>query len=159
MPYYVTVPARQDEQARSLRFGRRACPASRRQHVPTRAWLGRAQMLLPVMTAVILLSFCFYWPTNRLALRFGKKRMVLGAFGGLCVMFAYIPLIGLPPHPLLQLFLLAFFGSFPIAVLGMLPNAILADMHAPPHARRPHARRRPRSHASTHGTHASWAPP
>lgn len=99
MPYYVTVLADQDE-----------------------------QMLLPVMTTVVLLSFGFYLPVNKLALKLGKKRIVLYAFGGLGLTFAYVPIIGLPPSPLVQLFVLAAVAAFPIAVLGMLPSAIAADI-------------------------------
>jgi GPH family glycoside/pentoside/hexuronide:cation symporter len=84
-----------------------------------------------VTATIAAISFCFYYPTNVLAARFGKKRLVLLAMSVLVVIFALIFFLGWFPIPaLVQVFMLGVLVAFPLAVLGVLPNAILADIAA-----------------------------
>jgi len=84
-----------------------------------------------VVGTIALLSFCFYYPTNLLAQRYGKKRLILAALVMLIVVMAYIFFLGwLPFSGLAQIFALGGMAAIPLAVLGVLPNAVLADIAA-----------------------------
>jgi GPH family glycoside/pentoside/hexuronide:cation symporter len=74
-------------------------------------------------------SFIFYIPVNLLAKRVGKKRLLLGAF----VMFVLVYVAGafmgmMPISTTLQAYLLVALASIPMAVFGILPNAVIADI-------------------------------
>jgi len=83
-------------------------------------------------TLLILLgvgSFIFYIPVNLLAKRVGKKSLLLGAF----VMFVLVYIAGsfmgmMPISTTLQAYLLVALASIPMAVFGILPNAVIADI-------------------------------
>jgi glycoside/pentoside/hexuronide:cation symporter, GPH family len=74
-------------------------------------------------------SFIFYVPVNLLAKRVGKKSLLLGAF----VMFVLVYVAGafmgmMPISTTLQAYLLVALASIPMAVFGILPNAVIADI-------------------------------
>mmetsp|Transcript_62263 Transcript_62263/g.181891 ORF Transcript_62263/g.181891 Transcript_62263/m.181891 type:complete len:573 (-) Transcript_62263:13-1731(-) len=102
MPYYLTVLARLE-----------------------------SKYLLAVIGTLAVLSFLFYYPTNRLASRFGKKRIVMVSLGILALVFALIFFVGWLPLPaFVQIFAVGALASFPLASLGVLPNSILSDIAA-----------------------------
>ena len=81
------------------------------------------------MGTMVLLSLLFYPFINVGAKKFGKKTLVLLAFGILSLIFVTIFFLGkLPFTPTNQMYILVAFAAFPLAALGILPNAILADI-------------------------------
>jgi len=90
---------------------------------------------LPESIGVVLvgtmvgLSLLFYPLINILARRIGKKNLVLAAFFVLGVTFLCIYFLGKFPIPQkTQMFMLVALAAFPLAALGILPPAILADI-------------------------------
>lgn len=82
--------------------------------------------LLPVM---VLVSFVLYPGVNILARKFGKKPLVTAAFAFFGAVFTYIFFLGrLPISPTAQGYLLVIAAAVPMAFLGILPNAVLADI-------------------------------
>jgi len=82
-----------------------------------------------LMTLLFLLSFVFYVPINIFAKKFGKKPIMIFAFGLLALVFLTASLLGLLPiSQLTQGFLLVVTASMPLAVFGIIPNAIVADI-------------------------------
>jgi Na+/melibiose symporter-like transporter len=79
------------------------------------------------MTACSLL---FYLPINKLTESFGKKKMMLAAFAVFSITYLYTGFLGtkMPFSPTIQGFLLCILGSFPMAVFGILPSAVVADI-------------------------------
>lgn len=83
-------------------------------------------ILLPLM---VLISFVFYPLVNLLAKRFGKKPFVVGSFLFMSIVFSISWFLGkLPIAPESQAYLLIMCFAIPVAFLGILPNAILADI-------------------------------
>lgn len=81
------------------------------------------------MGIMVFLSLLFYPFINVASKKFGKKMLVLFAFGILSLIFVTIFFFGkLPFSPSNQMYILVVFASFPLAALGILPNAILADI-------------------------------
>jgi len=83
-------------------------------------------VLLPLM---VIVSFVFYPLVNILATKFGKKPFVVGSFLFMATIFALSWHLGkydLDPNT--QAFALIIFFAIPVAFLGILPNAILADI-------------------------------
>lgn len=81
------------------------------------------------MGIMVVLSLLFYPFINYGAKKFGRKALVLSAFAILSLIFVTIYFLGrLPFPPRAQMFILVVFASFPLAALGILPNAILADI-------------------------------
>lgn len=81
------------------------------------------------MGIMVVLSLLFYPFINYGAKRFGRKALVLAAFAVLSLIFVTIYFLGrLPFTPVVQMFILVICASFPLASLGILPNAILADI-------------------------------
>lgn len=81
------------------------------------------------MGIMVVLSLLFYPFINYGAKRFGRKALVLAAFAVLSLIFVTIYFLGrLPFSPVVQMFILVICASFPLASLGILPNAILADI-------------------------------
>jgi glycoside/pentoside/hexuronide:cation symporter, GPH family len=74
-------------------------------------------------------SFALYVPINWLANRYGKRPLVLAAFGVFAAQFvAVIGLRHLPGSPAVWLHVLAAVAAFPLGVFGILPNAIVGDV-------------------------------
>lgn len=76
------------------------------------------------------LSLVFYVPVNLLTKRFGKRNLVLTAFLIFAACFGYTalmgPALGIPP--VVQGFILVVVAAFPMAVFGILPQAMVADI-------------------------------
>lgn len=82
-----------------------------------------------LMLVMVSGSLVFYPLVNYLTKRIGKKPLVLISFAILSVIFAIIYFLGkLPFSPKVQIFSLALMATFPLAALGILPNAILAEI-------------------------------
>lgn len=78
---------------------------------------------------MVILSLVFYPFINYGSKKFGKKLLVLIAFVLLSINFILIYYLGrLPLSSAAQMYILVFIGAFPLAALGILPNAILADI-------------------------------
>lgn len=85
-----------------------------------------AGLLMVVMT---IASFALYPLVNILARLFGKRILVLSSFAFYAFVFLYIFFLGpLPLPPLVQGLILAVSAAVPNAFLGILQNAVLADI-------------------------------
>jgi len=74
-------------------------------------------------------SFLFYVPVNLLAKKVGKKKLLLGAFGMFVLVYIAGSFMGMMPiSTTLQAYLLVALASIPMAVFGILPNAVIADI-------------------------------
>ncbi|MBF0352955.1 MAG: MFS transporter [SAR324 cluster bacterium] len=83
-------------------------------------------ILLPLM---VVISFLFYPVVNILAQKTGKKILITGSFLFMSGTFFFIFFFGKLPIPnLLQAYLVVILYSVPLAFLGVLPNAVLADI-------------------------------
>ena len=76
------------------------------------------------------LSVLFYLPVNKLTPRFGKKRMLLFAFVMFSTAFFYTGFMGKIPFlsAAAQGFVLMVFAALPMAIFGILPQAMVADI-------------------------------
>ncbi|MHA4807087.1 MFS transporter [Flavitalea flava] len=82
-----------------------------------------------LMGVMVLVSLVFYPLINWLAARWGKKPIVLFSFALLSLIFIAIYFLGkFPASPNVQIYTLIICASFPLASLGILPNAILAEI-------------------------------
>jgi GPH family glycoside/pentoside/hexuronide:cation symporter len=87
------------------------------------AWVGL------LMTVLLLVSFVFYVVVYFLAKKLGKRILVLVSFLWFGGVFAFIYFLGKLPMPeVVQGFSLMVLAAVPMAFLGVLPNAILADI-------------------------------
>jgi GPH family glycoside/pentoside/hexuronide:cation symporter len=86
----------------------------------------RGGVMLGVM---VLTSLVFYPLIIYLSKKIGKKPIVLFSFGLLSLIFITIFFLGkFPVSANVQIYALALGASFPLASLGILPNAILAEI-------------------------------
>lgn len=76
------------------------------------------------------LSVLFYLPVNKLTPKFGKKRMLLFAFVMFSTAFFYTGFMGKIPFlsAAVQGFVLMVFAALPMAIFGILPQAMVADI-------------------------------
>lgn len=82
-----------------------------------------------LMTVMVLVSLVFYPLINWLATSWGKKPVMLFSFAILSLLFIAIYFLGkLPVSPTVQIYTLMIGAAFPLASLGILPNAILAEI-------------------------------
>jgi GPH family glycoside/pentoside/hexuronide:cation symporter len=82
-----------------------------------------------LMGMMVMVSLIFYPLVNYLSKQIGKKPIVLFSFGMLSFIFVAIFFLGkLPFEPTTQIYILVLSASFPLASLGILPNAILAEI-------------------------------
>lgn len=82
-----------------------------------------------LMGVMVVVSVMFYPLINFLSDRFGKKPLVLLSFGILSLIFVVIYFLGeIPISAHAQIYTLVLCASFPLAALGILPNAILAEI-------------------------------
>lgn len=83
-------------------------------------------ILFALMTACSLL---FYIPVNRLAMKFGKKKLVVTAFILYALVFLFTSFAGLLGiSSTINGIIIAVAASIPMAILGILPQAIVADI-------------------------------
>lgn len=76
------------------------------------------------------LSLVFYIPINKLAPKFGKRKLILGAFGIFALSYLYTGFSGKISviSPNVQGLILMVTASLPMAVFGILPQAVVADI-------------------------------
>ena len=80
--------------------------------------------------AMTALSLVFYVPLNKFALSIGKKRCILAGFCFFGIAYLYTAFLGqlsLIP-PVVQGALLVVLAAFPMAIFGILPQAVVADI-------------------------------
>jgi GPH family glycoside/pentoside/hexuronide:cation symporter len=81
------------------------------------------------MGTMVLVSLVFYPIINYLSKKIGKKPIVLFSSGLLSLIFIAIYFLGkFPFSSKVQIYTLILCASFPLASLGILPNAILAEI-------------------------------
>ena len=79
--------------------------------------------------AMTLLSFACYMPVNALAHRMNKKKLVLIGFVGLAIVYLITAVSGLMGGSGLVFgIIIVCAAAFPMAILGILPQAIVADI-------------------------------
>lgn len=82
-----------------------------------------------LMTVLFLLSFVFYIPVSLIAKRIGKKKLLCVAFGVFILNFLFLSFWGRLPLPVgVQAGVVTVLGALPMAIFGILPNAIVADI-------------------------------
>ncbi len=87
-----------------------------------------ADFLSKLMLIMFAFSFVFYAPINFLAKKIGKKTPLIIAFLIFAVVFLLISQLGnLPFSPIAQAYAIVVLAALPIAIFGILPNAIIAD--------------------------------
>ncbi len=81
------------------------------------------------MNIGFLCSFLFYVPINYLVKRFGKRQLMIVAFLSFCITFGITFAIKWIPIPIMVIFYsLAILSALPLAIFGIIPNAIIADI-------------------------------
>ncbi len=76
-----------------------------------------------------VLSACFYPIVSKLVSRFGKKKLVITGFLGLALAYVITALIGILPLPGMVFgILIVVIAAFPMALLGIIPQSIVADV-------------------------------
>ncbi len=80
--------------------------------------------------AMTAFSLVFYVPVNLLSQKLGKKKLVLTAFFMFTLAFLYTAFIGIIPGvpATVQGFILVAVAAFPMAIFGILPQAMVADV-------------------------------
>lgn len=74
-------------------------------------------------------SFLFYLPINLIAKKYGKKKLLVVAFCMFIVVYIYGAFLGkLPISNQIQAYLLVILASIPMAIFGILPNVVIADI-------------------------------
>jgi len=82
-----------------------------------------------LMGTMVLFSLVFYPLINYLSKKIGKKPIVLFSFALLSLIFVAIFFLGkFPVSSNIQIYTLVLCAAFPLASLGILPNAILAEI-------------------------------
>lgn len=76
------------------------------------------------------LSLLFYMPINRFALKIGKKKCILTGFVFFSAAYLYTGFLGNIPFlpPVFQGAVLVLLAAFPMAIFGILPQAVVADI-------------------------------
>lgn len=75
------------------------------------------------------LSFVFYIPVNLIAKKIGKKKLVISSFILFSAVFLFTSFAGkIGISGLLNGILISVFASIPMAILGILPQAMVADV-------------------------------
>jgi glycoside/pentoside/hexuronide:cation symporter, GPH family len=83
----------------------------------------------PILGGMVVLSLLFYPLINYLSKKIGKKPIVLFSFALLGLIFIGFYFLGkLPFSAHAQIYTIAALASFPLASLGILPTAILAEI-------------------------------
>ncbi len=84
------------------------------------------------MGAMTVLSACFYPFVSKLVAKHGKKKLVIIGFLGLAVAYLITALIGVVPFlsagSMVPGILIVLISAFPMALLGIIPQAIVADV-------------------------------
>jgi len=82
------------------------------------------------MGGMTILSACFYPFVSALVRKFGKKKLVITGFLGLALAYTVTALIGVLPFltGMLPGIIICIIAAFPMALLGIIPQAIVADV-------------------------------
>ena len=83
------------------------------------------------MGGMTVLSACFYPIVSKLVAKFGKKKLVITGFLGLALAYVITALIGVVPGTtgsMIPGILIVLVAAFPMALLGIIPQAIVADV-------------------------------
>ena len=82
------------------------------------------------MGGMTVLSACFYPFVSKLVAKHGKKKLVIAGFFGLALAYLITALIGvvLPTESIIPGILIVIISAFPMALLGIIPQAIVADV-------------------------------
>ncbi len=80
--------------------------------------------------AMSVVSVLFYVPVNMVSRKVGKKKLVLIAFIMFAISYLYTAFFGsgLPIDPKIQGFILVVIAALPMAIFGILPQAMVADI-------------------------------
>ena len=80
--------------------------------------------------AMTVLSACFYPIVSKLVKKFGKKKLVICGFLGLALAYVVTALIGVIPGftGVIPGVLIVVISAFPMALLGIIPQSIVADV-------------------------------
>lgn len=79
--------------------------------------------------AMTVLSACFYPTVSKLVAKFGKRKLVCFGFLGLALAYIITALIGVIPLPGIVFgILIVLIASFPMSLLGIIPQSIVADI-------------------------------
>lgn len=82
-----------------------------------------------LMTVLFLLSFLFYLPINLFAKRFGKRLTEWAGFTVFAFVYLMVLFLGRMPLPAaVQGFAIAILAALPMAIFGIIPGAIIADV-------------------------------
>lgn len=82
-----------------------------------------------LMIVLFLVSFLLYVPINLFAKKFGKKMTEIIGFSIFALTYLTVFSLGqMPIPPKIQLIIVAALGSLPMAIFGIIPVAIIADI-------------------------------
>lgn len=83
-----------------------------------------------LLAGMTILSACFYPVVSKLVKKFGKKKMTIAGFLGLALAYVITALIGVIPvgNNLIYGIAIVVIASFPMALLGIIPQSIVADI-------------------------------
>ena len=82
-----------------------------------------------LLVLMMVVAFILYIPVNFIAKRIGKKKLIVFAFSFFAVTFGITALSGMLGVPLEAWgILIAVLASIPLAILGVLPQAVVADI-------------------------------
>ena len=82
-----------------------------------------------LLVLMMVVAFILYIPVNFIAKRIGKKKLIVFAFSFFAVTFGITALSGMLGVPLEAWgILIAILASIPLAILGVLPQAVVADI-------------------------------
>ena len=89
-----------------------------------------ASFAMYFLGGMTVLSACFYPVVSKLVSKFGKKKLVICGFLGLALAYVVTALIGVVPgfKGILPGALIVAISAFPMALLGIIPQAIVADV-------------------------------
>ena len=82
-----------------------------------------------LMGAMTALSACFYPFVTKLVMKFGKKKLVIAGFVGLAIAYLVTAMINVIPLPgIVYGILIVLIAAFPMSLLGIIPQSIVADV-------------------------------
>ncbi len=83
-----------------------------------------------LLGGMTVLSACFYPIVSKLVAKFGKKKLVITGFLGLALAYVVTALIGVIPgfKGIVPGLMIVVIAAFPMALLGIIPQAIVADV-------------------------------
>ncbi len=88
-----------------------------------------SKMTFPLFAIMTVMSLVFYAPVNILAKRLGKKKLISFAFMFFAATFLVTAFAGLTPIPGFAYgVMIAVLAAVPMAILGILPQAVVADI-------------------------------